>query len=112
MLDKKGGLNILAIDVRGRSSITDYILVATGTSNRHIETLVEAPCQDLKKNGFPAHAIEGNGTHWVVADFGDVMLHIFDDAARRYFDLEGLWNDAPRIDWQGPKPSPIKVLSL
>lgn len=112
LLDKKGGQQIAVLDVRGMSSVTDFMVIATGTSTRHMETLVEAPCQELKRSGFPAHHIEGNGTHWVVADFGDVFLHVFDDQARRHFDLEGLWKNAPRIEWDGRKSSPLKVISL
>lgn len=112
LLDRKGAQNIVILDVRGASSITDYIVIATGTSTKHMETLVEAPCLELKRSGFPAHHIEGQGTHWVVADFGDVFLHVFDDQARKYFDLEGLWKDAAKIEWDTRKQSPLKVLSL
>lgn len=113
LLDKKGAQNIIIIDVRDRSSITDFLIIATGTSSRHMETLVEAPCVEMKKLGFPANHIEGNGTHWVIADFGDVLLHVFDDATRKYFDLESLWESAPRIEWDDrQKTSPVRVLSL
>lgn len=99
LLDKKGGQETMVIDVRGRSSITDFILVVTGTSSRHLQTLIEAPCLEMKKLGFPPSHVEGNGTHWIIADFGDVLLHVFDEQARKYFNLEELWESAPRVEW-------------
>lgn len=76
------------------------MVIATGTSSKHLETLVNAPCQEQKKSGFPASAIDGLGTQWVVADFNDVILHIFDEQTRGHYNLEGLWANAPRIDWE------------
>ncbi len=112
LLDRKGGLNIQILDVRDHSSITDFMVIATGTSSRHIQTLMEAPCMEMKKNGFPALQVEGGGTNWVVADFGDVILHVFDEATRRHYDLEGLWQSARKIEWDTRKQSPIKIVSL
>jgi ribosome-associated protein len=100
LLDRKGAQNVTLIDVRGLSSITDFLVIGTGTSSRQMETLVDAPCTEMKRLGFPASHVEGNGTHWVIADFSDVLLHVFDDATRRHFDIEGLWEKAPRISWQ------------
>src|SRR5665213_4508925 len=98
LLDKKGGKQITVLDLREVSSITDFMIIATGTSLKHMETLVNAPCQELKKSGFPANNIEGLGTHWVVADFNDVVVHIFDESTRQHYDLEGLWNVGSKVD--------------
>jgi len=108
LLDKKGGQETTIIDVRGRSSITDFILIVTGTSSRHLQTLIEIPALEMKKLCFPASHIEGNGTHWIIADFGDVLLHVFDEQARRYFNLEELWDSAPRVEW-GSKKSAVSI---
>ena len=112
LLDKKGGRDIQILDLRGRSTVSDYLVIATGTSSKHMETLVEAPCLELKRLGFPADHIEGRNTHWVVADFGDVILHIFDQPTRQYYDLEDLWKDAPRIDMQPPKRTTLSAVML
>lgn len=113
LLDRKGGLNIVILDVRGLSSITDFYVIGTGTSSKHMETLVDAPCQELKKLGFPAQHIEGNGTHWVIADFSDILLHVFDEQTRAHFDIEGLWKKAPRVEWDNRKQSSsLKMISL
>lgn len=103
LLDKKGGRDIQVIDLHERSTITDFLVITTGTSLKHMETLVDAPCMELKKLGFPASNVEGKSTHWVIADFGDVIVHVFDDEARKYFDLESLWQEAPHIDWHKKK---------
>ena len=95
---RKGGQRVTILDLRGHSDITDFIVIASGTSKKHMETLVESPLKDLKTLGQAPLKVEGIGTHWVVADLGSVMLHVFDDAARQYFDLEGLWIKAPQLE--------------
>ncbi len=97
-LDRKGGQDIVVIDTKN-SSVADFFVVATGTSNRHMETLLDSPCKELRKSGHPPHSIEGLDTRWMLADMGDVVLHIFDEETRQHFDLEGFWKKAPRIDW-------------
>ncbi len=111
VLDKKGGKQISVLDVREVSSITDFLVIGTGTSLKTVETLVTAPSQELKKSGFPANSIEGSGSHWVVADYGDVFLHVFDEAARSHFDLEGLWKTAPRVEWE-PKKLQLRSIAF
>lgn len=98
-LDRKGAQDVVVLETRDYSSVADFFVIATGTSNRHMETLLESPCKELKASGHPPQSIEGESTHWMLADLGDVVLHIFDDQARQYFELEHLWKKAPRIDW-------------
>ncbi|MDB5038670.1 MAG: ribosome-associated protein [Bacteriovoracaceae bacterium] len=111
LLDKKGGKHVNILDVRELSSITDFMVIASGTSLKHIETLVNAPSQELRKSGFPADAIEGLGTSWVVADFNDVIIHVFDEPTRKHYDLETLWSAAPKVDWE-PKKHSLQSLAL
>ena len=111
LLDKKGGKQISVLDVREISSITDYMVIVSGTSQKHLETLVSAPTQELKKSGFPAETVEGLGTHWVVCDFSDVVLHVFDEPTRNHYDLEGLWSSAPRVEWE-PKKMSLHSIAL
>lgn len=112
LLDKKGGKQVSVLDVRESSSITDYMIIVTGTSTKHLETLINAPCQELKKAGFPADCIEGLGTTWVVADFNDVILHVFDEGTRNHYDLESLWNASPRVDWSMKSGPTLQTLAL
>ncbi len=88
------------------------MIIASGTSTRHMETLIDAPCMELKTSGFPPRSIEGRATQWVVADLGDVVLHVFDEATRQHFDLESLWANVPRIDWQHPPTQAHSALSI
>lgn len=111
LLDRKGGKQISVLDVRNLSSFTDFLIIVTGTSSKHIETLIQSPVSELKQGGFPALSIEGQGTLWVVADFGDVVVHVFDEATRSYYHLEELWSQAPRIDWE-PKKTLVSHIAL
>ena len=111
ILDRKGGHDIVVLDLRTLSSVSDFLVICTGTSSRHLKTLIEAPCMELKKVGHPAHNIEGENTGWVLADLGDVVLHVFDQETRDYYDLDGLWKNAPRVEI-AEKKNPLEVLSL
>lgn len=92
---------VLVLDVKGLSTVTDYIVIASGTSERQIRTSVD----DLKDLGRElGHAIyRHDGTDegaWVVVDFVDVVVHVLTPEQRVYYDLEALWGDAPRLTWQ------------
>jgi ribosome-associated protein len=65
-----------------------------------METLIDTPVMELKKLGFPPSCVEGRATGWIVADFSDVLLHVFDEATRQRYNLEDLWKEAPRVDWE------------
>lgn len=99
-LDRKGGRGIFVLDLRNLSYVTDYFVIVTGTSSTHIQTLIDSPVMEMKKLGFPPTCVEGRDTSWVVADFSDVVLHVFDETTRQYYNLEDLWKEAPRVDWE------------
>src|SRR5581483_5539077 len=93
--DKKG-FNILALDVRGFSSITDYILIAEGNVDRHVSSISRAIIEELDEN--PVH-VEGVKTgDWAVLDYGEVMVHIFGPNLRERYSLERLWQESKIID--------------
>ena len=80
--------------------ITDVFVIASGTSRRHIVTLAEAVEDRLKGLGRRLLRSEGlDDATWVLLDFGDLVVHLFDESTRRYYDLERLWSDAPRTDF-------------
>jgi ribosome-associated protein len=108
-LDRKGGHDIVVLETRSWSSFSDYFVIATGTSDRHMETLLDTPCKELKASGHPPNSIEGLSTHWMLADMGDVVLHIFDGESRKNFDLEGFWKKAPRVSWQKKRGPALKA---
>lgn len=94
--------NVAVLDVRGLSQITDYFVVATGTSERQMKS-VSGDLKDLAAHeGQSVFRAEGRGgSNWVVMDFVDVVSHLFTADQRAYYDLESLWGDARRVDWQG-----------
>ena len=93
--------DILVLDMRGQTSLYDYFVLATGISRRQIHTLDEEIDATLHGIGDQRLSIEGyEASKWVVQDYGDVVVHVFDDDTRAYYALEELWADAPRVDWE------------
>lgn len=93
-LDDLKGRNAVTLDVRGMTDITDYMLICTGTSNRHVKSLAQNVVQELKDRGCPALSVEGLNqatTEWALVDFGDVVVHVMLPDARDFYDLERLW---------------------
>jgi ribosome silencing factor RsfS/YbeB/iojap len=95
-LEKKA-INVRLLKVEGLSSLTDYLLIATGRSDRQVQAVAEAVRLGLKKNHATLPlAVEGmQEGRWVLLDYGDVMVHIFQEPVREFYDLEGLWSEAP-----------------
>ncbi|HIE49376.1 MAG TPA: ribosome silencing factor [Gammaproteobacteria bacterium] len=83
----------IAIDVQKLSSMTDYMLIASGTSNRHIQAISESVIDGLKFNKIKPVRVEGSiGDDWILVDAGDVIVHLMTSQARDFYDLEGLWD--------------------
>jgi ribosome-associated protein len=79
------------------TSITDYFLVTSGNSTRQVQAISQHVSRRMKEEGFRPFGIEGEGEgHWVLIDYGDVVIHIFYHPLREFYDLEGLWIEAPR----------------
>jgi ribosome-associated protein len=92
--------NVSALDLRGISSISDYVIICTGTSDRQIRSVADSVMEFARKLGERPYGVEGyEGGRWVILDYIDVVLHIFSAPYRAYYDLELLWGDAPRIEW-------------
>ena len=89
--------NVLVIDVRGLTSIAEYFVILSGTSGPNLKAIAESIEVELKKQGVMPLSVEGQGGgSWVLLDYGDVVAHFFDAATRSFYDLEGMWADAPR----------------
>ena len=101
-LDKKAG-KIEIIDVRGKVDYTDYVIVMSGRSDRQVAAIARGIEEDLKhKYGSRCSGVEGLPQgNWVLLDFGDVVVHIFHQDTRGYYDLEALWLDADRVEFEG-----------
>lgn len=103
-LDKKAA-RVEIIDVRGKVDYTDYVVVMSGRSDRQVAAIARGIEQDLKhKYESPCAGVEGLPQgNWVLLDFGDVVAHIFHQDTRGYYDLEALWLDADRVEFEGQK---------
>ena len=92
-LEDNKALDIVSINVSEKTSLTDYLIFATGTSNRHIGSISEAINQKLKKLNMPLPSVEGkNDSGWIVIDGGDVIVHLFKDEIRKFYNLENMWS--------------------
>jgi ribosome-associated protein len=95
------GKDILVLDMRGITPLYDFFVIVTGTSRRQIHTVAEEIDAALAAEGEKRLSISGyQASRWVIQDYGDIVVHIFDKEARAYYALEELWADAPRLDWE------------
>lgn len=94
-LDLRKGHNITTLDVRDKTSITDYMVVVSATSSRHAKSLCDYVVEKVKENGLQPLGMEGlQGSDWVLLDLGDVILHVMTGQAREFYQLEKLWSVA------------------
>lgn len=92
-LEDVKGRDIVELDVRDLTKMTDYMVISTGTSNRHVQALAENVRDELRKDGVRPIGVEGDGpAEWVLVDFGDVVLHVMLPQTRSFYDLERLWS--------------------
>jgi ribosome-associated protein len=99
-LDDKKGEDILILDVSGLLVVTDVFLLATGTSTRHVKGLMDDAEVALRKlDRRPIRREGAEYGEWVLLDYGDVVIHVFEKETRSYYDLERLWADAPQISF-------------
>jgi ribosome-associated protein len=95
------GRDVIVLDMRQVTPLYDYFVLATGGSRRQIHTMAEEIDAALRAEGDHRLHIEGyEASRWVVQDYGDVVVHLFDADARQYYALEELWADADRVDWE------------
>jgi|TARA_B110001452_G_C15013322_1_gene354263 ribosome-associated protein len=93
-LDYNKALDIIAIDLKNKSSMADYMIVASGTSSRHIQALSEQVLEKLKTNGVKNSKIEGKDSNdWKLVDGVDLIIHIFNPEKRKFYELEKIWSE-------------------
>lgn len=98
IFDKKG-FNILALDVRNISTMTDYFIIAEGTVDRHVKSISKAIADALEPLGYKPWHVEGTGSgDWIVIDYGDIVIHLFIPELREKYALEELWNEGKIVD--------------
>ena len=94
ILDSNKALDITSIDLEGKSSIADYMIIASGTSSRHIQALAEQVLFEFKKNGIKNCKIEGSESNdWKLIDGIDLIVHIFNPEKRKFYELEKIWSE-------------------
>ena len=93
-LDSNKALNIVTIDLKDKSSIADYMIIASGTSSRHIQALSEQILEKFKSNGVQNCKIEGmDSSEWKLVDGIDLIVHIFNPEKRKFYELEKIWSE-------------------
>jgi ribosome-associated protein len=96
--DKKA-IDLTVLDLRGIATFTDFFIISTGTNKRQMQAISDEVVDQLKRQGSPAARVEGyQAAEWILIDYGDFIVHVFDEKARRFYDLEYLWREAKRLD--------------
>ena len=98
-IDDKKGLDIKIIDIHNVSVIADYFVIASGTNSNQVQAIVDNVEEQLGRAGFEAKQIEGNrNSSWILMDYGDVIVHVFDEENRLFYDLERIWRDGKVLE--------------
>lgn len=98
-IDDKKGQDIKIIDIHNVSVIADYFVIASGTNSNQVQAIVDNVEEQLGRGGFEAKQIEGNrNSSWILMDYGDVIVHVFDEENRLFYDLERIWRDGKVLE--------------
>lgn len=96
-IDKKAE-NVKILNLSDLSGFTDYFVICSGMSDRQVRSIADSVLHSMEAAGADIYSSEGYGEgRWILMDFGEVVVHVFQDALREYYDLEALWADAPRV---------------
>ncbi|MFN2493018.1 MAG: ribosome silencing factor [Pyrinomonadaceae bacterium] len=96
---EKKAVDIAVLDLREIASFTDYFIITSGNNERQVQAISDGVVEILKKAGTPVARIEGyKKAEWILLDYGDFVVHVFEEKARRFYDLERLWREARRVD--------------
>jgi ribosome-associated protein len=95
---EKKALDLVVLDLRDVASFTDFFVISSGANERQVQAISDAVLETLKKNGTNAARVEGYKTaEWILLDYGDFVFHVFNQEARKFYDLERLWREAKRV---------------
>lgn len=97
-LEEKKAIDIKVIDISNVSVIADYFIIASGTNRNQVQAMADSVEEDLGKAGFPSKQVEGyNTANWILMDFEDIIVHVFDNENRLFYDLERIWRDGKEV---------------
>lgn len=96
---EKKALDTVILDLREIASFTDFFVITSGSNERQVQAIADEVVETLKKNGSRVARVEGYKTaEWILLDYGDFVLHVFDEKARKFYDLERLWRESKRVE--------------
>jgi ribosome-associated protein len=96
---EKKAIDTVVLDLREIASFTDYFVITSGANERQVQAISDEVFETMKKVGTPAARVEGYKTaEWILLDFGDFVFHVFDEKARKFYDLERLWRESKRVE--------------
>ena len=96
---EKKALEPVVLDLREIASFTDYFVIVSGANERQVQAISDEVYESLKKAGHPAARVEGYKTaEWILLDYGDFVVHVFEQKARKFYDLERLWRESKRVE--------------
>ena len=99
ILDSRKGLNVRVIKIADISSLADYMVIATGNSSTHVKSLADYVEYEMDEQGVSVSHIEGHRSDtWILLDYVDVIVHVFNEESRQYYDLDRLWEDGEEVD--------------
>jgi ribosome-associated protein len=108
VIHKHKAEDVEVLDVRRLAGYTDYLVICSGQSDRQVRAIAEHIVEDMKKERILPYGQEGTREgEWVLLDYNDVVVHVFHEPVRAFYDLEGLWRDAPRV----PQPAPTVAVA-
>lgn len=98
IIQERKAIDPVVLEIGGFTTIADYFLIASGSSSRQVQAISRHLDRRMREEGFKPYGVEGEQEgHWVLIDYGDVIVHLFYQPYREYYDLEGLWVEAPRL---------------
>ena len=108
---EKKAIEPTVLDLRGIASFTDFFVLFTGANRRQVQAISDEIVEQLKHHGSPAARVEGyQSAEWILIDYGDFLVHVFDEKARRFYNLERLWREAGRLDVTAEEFAPLSSL--
>ena len=109
---EKKAIDLVVLDLREIASFTDHFVITSGNNERQVQAIADEVVETLKKAGSPVIRVEGYKTaEWILLDYGDFVVHIFDEKARKFYDLERLWREARRVELPAELASDSRVNS-